>query len=72
MSATVRRVPSGLSRVQRESPELYEWFDFASARFELLDGDAEVLPGLEVIATPGTPRATSAWWCAAAAARSTC
>src|SRR5271169_311052 len=23
-----------LSRVQRESPELYDWFDFASARFE--------------------------------------
>jgi N-acyl homoserine lactone hydrolase len=42
-----------LSRMRRESPELYDWFDFASARFELLDGDAEVLPGLEVIATPG-------------------
>ena len=24
-----------------------------NARFELLDGDAEVLPGLEVITTPG-------------------
>ena len=42
-----------LSRMRRESRELYDWFDFASARFELLDGDAEVLPGLEVIATPG-------------------
>jgi glyoxylase-like metal-dependent hydrolase (beta-lactamase superfamily II) len=42
-----------LSRMRRESAELYDWFDFASARFELLDGDAEVLPGLEVIATPG-------------------
>jgi glyoxylase-like metal-dependent hydrolase (beta-lactamase superfamily II) len=42
-----------LSRMQRESPELYHWFDFMNARFELLDGDAEVLPGLEVIATPG-------------------
>ena len=42
-----------LSRMRRESAELYDWFDFANARFELLDGDAEVLPGLEVIATPG-------------------
>ena len=30
-----------------------DWFGFMDARFELLDGDAEVLPGLEVIATPG-------------------
>ncbi|MGD0066188.1 MAG: N-acyl homoserine lactonase family protein [Streptosporangiaceae bacterium] len=42
-----------LSRARREEPELYEWFDFMNARFELLDGDTEVLPGLEVIATPG-------------------
>jgi N-acyl homoserine lactone hydrolase len=42
-----------LARAQRESPELCEWFGFAGARFELLDGDAEVLPGLAVMATPG-------------------
>jgi N-acyl homoserine lactone hydrolase len=42
-----------LERARRESPELHEWFDFAGARFELLDGDAEILPGLEVITTPG-------------------
>jgi N-acyl homoserine lactone hydrolase len=42
-----------LSRAERESPELYDWFGWMNARFELLDGDAEVLPGLEVIATPG-------------------
>jgi N-acyl homoserine lactone hydrolase len=42
-----------LSRMRRESSELYEWFGFMDARFELLDGDTEVLPGLEVIATPG-------------------
>jgi N-acyl homoserine lactone hydrolase len=42
-----------LSRAQRESRELYDWFDFMNARFELLDGDTEVLPGLAVIATPG-------------------
>jgi N-acyl homoserine lactone hydrolase len=42
-----------LARAQREAPDLYSWFDFMNARFELLDGDAEVLPGLSVIATPG-------------------
>ncbi len=42
-----------LDRAERQSPELYAWFDFMNARFELLDGDAEVLPGLSVIATPG-------------------
>src|SRR5215831_20847247 len=42
-----------LDRARRESPQLYGWFDFMNARFELLDGDAEVLPGLSVVATPG-------------------
>jgi N-acyl homoserine lactone hydrolase len=42
-----------LVRARRESPELSGWFDFTGARFELLDGDAEILPGIEVIATPG-------------------
>ena len=42
-----------LGRAERESPDLYGWFDFMNARFELLDGDAEVLPGLAVITTPG-------------------
>jgi N-acyl homoserine lactone hydrolase len=42
-----------LNRARHESAELRDWFDFAGARFELLDGDAEVLPGLEVVATPG-------------------
>ena len=42
-----------LERAKRESPQLYDWFGFMNARFELLDGDAEVLPGLAVIATPG-------------------
>jgi len=30
-----------------------EWFDFAGARFELLDGDAEIADGVRVVATPG-------------------
>src|ERR1700728_4070108 len=42
-----------LARSKREEPSLYGWFDFMNARFELLDGDAEVLPGISVIATPG-------------------
>ena len=42
-----------LDRAKREARELYDWFGFMNARFELLDGDAEVLPGLSVIATPG-------------------
>ena len=60
-----------LSRMRRDSAELYEWFGFSGARFELLDGDAEVLPGLEVIATPGHTEATSAW-CGPTTAESTC
>jgi N-acyl homoserine lactone hydrolase len=42
-----------LARAERESRDLYDWFGFANARFELVDGDAEILPGLSVLATPG-------------------
>jgi N-acyl homoserine lactone hydrolase len=42
-----------LDRARRESAELADWFDFAGARFELLDGDAGIVPGLSVLATPG-------------------
>jgi len=42
-----------LARARRETPLLADWFDFTDARFELLDGDAEILPGLSVVATPG-------------------
>lgn len=42
-----------VERAKREARELYDWFGFMDAQFELLDGDAEVLPGLRVIATPG-------------------
>jgi N-acyl homoserine lactone hydrolase len=44
---------SEVIRAERESRELFEWFGFMNARFELLDGDAEVVPGLAVITTPG-------------------
>jgi N-acyl homoserine lactone hydrolase len=43
-------------RARVESPDLYDWFGFMSARFELLDGDAEILPGVRVVATPGHTR----------------
>jgi N-acyl homoserine lactone hydrolase len=42
-----------LARSAAEEPELYEWFGFMNARFELLDGDAEIFPGLSVLSTPG-------------------
>ena len=42
-----------LARAEREDPDLCGWFDFMNTRWELLDGDAEVLPGLSVITTPG-------------------
>jgi N-acyl homoserine lactone hydrolase len=34
-----------LARAQREQPELCDWLGFMNASFELLDGDAEILPG---------------------------
>ena len=42
-----------LNRMRRESAELHDWFGFMDARWELLDGDAEIVPGLSVITTPG-------------------
>jgi len=47
---------SELDRARQESAGLADWFDFAGARFELLDGDTEILTGLSVIATPGHTR----------------
>src|SRR5689334_24827843 len=37
-----------LARARREAAELRDWLDFMNARFELLDGHAEVRPGLRV------------------------
>ncbi len=42
-----------LDRARRDEKRTSEWFDFAGARFELMDGDAEVAPGVRVVATPG-------------------
>jgi N-acyl homoserine lactone hydrolase len=42
-----------LERARREEKLTSAWFDFAGARFELVDGDAEVADGVRVVATPG-------------------
>ncbi|HLK01635.1 MAG TPA: N-acyl homoserine lactonase family protein [Streptosporangiaceae bacterium] len=42
-----------VERCERESRELWDWFGFMNARWELLDGDASIVPGVSVIATPG-------------------
>ena len=42
-----------LDRARVEAKFLTDWFDFAGARFELLDGDAEIAEGVRVVATPG-------------------
>jgi N-acyl homoserine lactone hydrolase len=44
---------SELARARNEGSPTAGWFDFAGARFELLDGDAEIAEGVRVVATPG-------------------
>jgi N-acyl homoserine lactone hydrolase len=44
---------SELARARAVASPTAEWFDFAGARFELLDGDAEIAEGVRVVATPG-------------------
>jgi N-acyl homoserine lactone hydrolase len=44
---------SELARARREGGDVAKWFDFAGARYELLDGDAEIADGVRVVATPG-------------------
>jgi N-acyl homoserine lactone hydrolase len=44
---------SELERARREAKPLVDWFDFAGARFELLDGDAQIAEGVRAVATPG-------------------
>ena len=44
---------SELSRARHEDSDVAKWFDFAGARFELVDGDAEIADGVRVVATPG-------------------
>jgi len=44
---------SELERARNQEKTTREWFDFAGARYELLDGDAEIAEGVRVVATPG-------------------
>ena len=44
---------SELERARSEKNDVSEWFDFAGARFELVDGDAQIAEGVRVVATPG-------------------
>jgi len=42
-----------LDRARSANNIVSQWFDFAGARFELLDGDAQIAEGVRVVATPG-------------------
>jgi N-acyl homoserine lactone hydrolase len=44
---------SELERARGEGGDVAKWFDFAGARYELLDGDAEIAEGVRAVATPG-------------------
>jgi N-acyl homoserine lactone hydrolase len=44
---------SELARARRADTVTSQWFDFAGARFELIDGDAQIAEGVRVVATPG-------------------
>jgi glyoxylase-like metal-dependent hydrolase (beta-lactamase superfamily II) len=42
-----------LERARREEPRIAEYFDFVGAKFELIEGDAELVPGVRLMSTPG-------------------
>jgi N-acyl homoserine lactone hydrolase len=42
-----------LERARKANNLVSQWFDFAGARFELIDGDAQIAEGVRVVATPG-------------------
>ena len=44
---------SELERARNEKSDVSDWFDFAGARFELIDGDSQIAEGVRVVATPG-------------------
>ncbi len=57
-NSVFRGVPVYVQRAEAEhtrrtARELWDWFGFMDADFELLDGDAPIAPGVRVIATPG-------------------
>jgi N-acyl homoserine lactone hydrolase len=56
-NAVFPQAPVYLQRSEYENREAYEtpkqWLEYAGARFELLDGDAEVVPEVRVVTTSG-------------------
>jgi N-acyl homoserine lactone hydrolase len=56
-NAVFKRAPFYVQRSElkraRDDGFTMQWFDFAGARFELLDGDAQIADGVRVVATPG-------------------
>lgn len=56
-NAVFPQAPVYLQRTEYERRHRYQtprqWLDYAGARFELLDGEAEIVPGVHVITTPG-------------------
>ncbi len=51
-------VPTFVQLAEREAARqeghtISEWVDFPNARYEIVDGDKEVAPGVSVLATPG-------------------
>jgi len=57
-NAVFRHAPFYVQRVEyqgarRPRSAVMEWFDFAGARYELLNGEDEIVPGVRVLTTPG-------------------
>ena len=56
-NAVFKHAPFYVQRAElegaRKAAYTTQWFDFAGARFELVDGDAEIAEGVRVVATPG-------------------
>jgi len=56
-NAVFPQAPFYIQRTEFERRHRYEtpvaWLEFAGARFELLDGETEIVPGVRVLTTPG-------------------
>jgi N-acyl homoserine lactone hydrolase len=56
-NAVFPQAPFYIQRTEYERRHQYQtptaWLEFAGARFELLDGETEIVPGVRVLTTPG-------------------
>ncbi len=41
------------ARIHEPDYTIAEWLDYSGARYELLDGEADIVPGVRVVTTPG-------------------